>query len=204
MTLNLSTLYGSVGPANSDIATAVAGAVPTISAINTSVANNAPSPSNWTVISTISITSQTVITFSSLSGYKTYKLVGSVSATNSSRLLIRLNNDTTGNYNYYVTEWPNGNTYPGVDRGPSSSAITTTYSNMSGSNTNMFEANINSANTSGIKFVTGSVGFNSAGFNQNCSATFYGYYPSGPITRIDIQQSGGSYNGGSITLLGAN
>jgi hypothetical protein len=62
-------------PSASAIATAVAGAVPTISAINTSVANNAPSPNAWTFITSNTALNSNTITFSGLSGYKAYKIL---------------------------------------------------------------------------------------------------------------------------------
>lgn len=83
MTLNLSTLYGNVGPANSDIAaavaapsastiaTAVAGAVPTISAINTSVSTYASGFGNtYTLLTSGTMSGATSYTYSWSGTYK--------------------------------------------------------------------------------------------------------------------------------------
>ena len=112
MTLNLSTLYGTVGPANSDIAaavaapsastiaTSVAAAVPTISAINTSVQTYAPSPNAWTLIGSVAANSASAITFSGLSGYKTYRLVGTIASSTGQNIGLQLNGDGGNNYNF--------------------------------------------------------------------------------------------------------
>jgi hypothetical protein len=105
-------VYPGVGPQNSDIATAVAAAVPTISAINTSVSTYA-SPYGGTVtnLGTQSL-SGTATTFSSLSGYKTLRLfINGVSAANS--IQVRFNSDaTTTNYYQFAQESVAYNSYP--------------------------------------------------------------------------------------------
>jgi hypothetical protein len=91
----------------SSITTNAASAGVTMAAIGTSVANNSPSANNWTLIGSIALTSGTTQTFSSLSGYKTYRLmVHRVSTNNTSiSILLRINGDATaGNYqNNYST-----------------------------------------------------------------------------------------------------
>ena len=87
-------------PSSATIATAVAAAVPTIGAINTSVANNAPSPNNWTVItSTNTNNTASTYTFSSLSGYRSYKIIYSSNhLTNNASINLRFNGDTSTIY----------------------------------------------------------------------------------------------------------
>jgi hypothetical protein len=78
-------------PSSATIASAVAAAVPTISAINTSVANNAPSPNNWVHLGTGSLNNVGTATVS-FSAYRFLKIV--ITATQSSngdQLAFRLN-----------------------------------------------------------------------------------------------------------------
>ena len=88
-----------VGPQNTDIATAVAAAVPTLAQINNSVATNAPNPSDWTLIGN-SGTGWNTFTFSSVSGYKRLRLFAPKSfAASPSSLNVRINGNTTaGDY----------------------------------------------------------------------------------------------------------
>jgi hypothetical protein len=87
-------------PSAATIATAVAGAVPTISAINSSVLTNA-SPYGGTVtnLGFVSGNGVNTVTFSSLTGYKKLVLFwqGIDSAT-SSNFRVRLNTDVSANY----------------------------------------------------------------------------------------------------------
>lgn len=88
-----------VGPQNSDIATAVAGAVPTLTQINNSVATNSPNPSDWTLIANSGVGWNT-FTFSSISGYKRLRLyLPRAFASGASNINVRINgNATTGDY----------------------------------------------------------------------------------------------------------
>ena len=89
-----------VGPANSDIATAVAGAVPTISAINTSVASNASPFPNYTSISNTSWNGTTSITVSGLSSYKRLYIWYTFCPNSVSDITLRFNSDTADNYHH--------------------------------------------------------------------------------------------------------
>lgn len=96
MTLNLSTLYGNVGPANSDIATAVSSSTAVQSMVGTQVTNNAPSPASWTFIGSLTPASVSSASFTNISGYKRLKIVGSVDclASGAGYLWMQFNNDT--------------------------------------------------------------------------------------------------------------
>jgi hypothetical protein len=86
------------GPSAATIASTTAASVPTLAQINTSVATNAPSPNAWTLITSTAATGLAV-TFSGLSGYKTYKVVfhhNSTSGTSN----INFNGDYTNIYSY--------------------------------------------------------------------------------------------------------
>lgn len=82
----------------SSITTNAASAGVTLAAIGTQVANNSPSPNNWTLIGSVALSGQNQ-TFSSLSGYKTYRLIVIRTSTNNSSIAIgmRLNSDATAN-----------------------------------------------------------------------------------------------------------
>ena len=85
-------------PSSSTIATAVAGAVPTIGAINTSVANNAPSPFNWVHLGTGSVQNVTTATVS-FSSYRYLRIFWSIqTGANDQAPKLRFNGDTAGNY----------------------------------------------------------------------------------------------------------
>ena len=101
-----------VGPTNADIATAVAapsaatiatavaGAVPTIGAINSSVSTYAPSPNAWTLLGTVTPNNTAnSVTFSGLSGYRTYKIVCGwiVVSGQCDGAWLRINGDATSN-----------------------------------------------------------------------------------------------------------
>jgi len=185
---------------NSAIATAVAGAVPTLSQINTAVANNAPSPNAWTVISTIS-PNNTVgsYSFTGLSGYKTYKLlvttqaIGAVVPFNA-----QINSDTNTNYAYglvYSQSSLTGESNPNTNRiflgnGPNGGWFNA-------------ELTIRNANIAAYK----SAEYFSIS-TPNVATYIYGngmYRSTSNISSIQISNNGSAtFNGGTITLLGAN
>jgi hypothetical protein len=89
-------------PSSATIASAVAAAVPTIGAINTSVANNAPSPNNWVHLGTGSLNGVGSATVS-FSSYRQLKIV--VTATqgsNGDQLAFRLNG-SSADYSFAST-----------------------------------------------------------------------------------------------------
>ena len=102
-------------PSSATIATAVAAAVPTIGAINTSVANNAPSPFNYVFLGTGSLNNVNTATVS-FSAYKYIKVVWSytTSASANQRGDIRLNGDTGANYRYSFYCFTTNNTQSGA------------------------------------------------------------------------------------------
>jgi hypothetical protein len=181
-------------PSSATIATAVAAAVPTIGAINTSVANNAPSPNAWTVISSVT-PSGTSTVFSSLSGYKKYRIIFFNTNTSESSLSLRLNGDTSSNYGHSYYNGNNSNTIATI------------------SNTDSI--GLNAGNTFGkwgiiefenpslsvYKLVTLKVG-GRAGTPTYIDGIGI-WRSTAAITSITMNESI-SYTGGNITLLGAN
>ena len=84
----------------SSITTNAASAGVTNASIATQVANNAPSPNAWTLVGSSGLTGVNTHTFSSLSGYKTYRLIViSANVASGVEIGLRINGDTTaGNY----------------------------------------------------------------------------------------------------------
>jgi hypothetical protein len=93
-------------PSSATIASAVAAAVPTLSQINTSVANNAsPYGGTWTNIAQ-SLTNNSIntVTLSNLGGYKYLRLHAYITSFGGpDSLSVRLNGDSGGNYMYAST-----------------------------------------------------------------------------------------------------
>ena len=100
-------------PSAATIATAVAAAVPTISAINTSVANNAPSPNAWVHLGTASMNNVNTATIS-FTAYRKLKVVikGMGNASTSSTPALRFNGDSGNNYNSGFLYFRSGGTSP--------------------------------------------------------------------------------------------
>jgi hypothetical protein len=185
-----------VGPTNTDVATAVAAAVPTIGAIDASVAANAPSANAWTVISSVTPSASTTV-FSSLSGYKKYRIVYFNTNTSESTLTVRINGDTGSNYAHSYFRGSAANSYV------SAIVSTTTSISLNAGDTNgkwgilEFE----NASLSTYKIVTLFVGGRAG---QNTYLEGIGMWrDTSAITSITMNESN-SYAGGNITLLGAN
>jgi hypothetical protein len=106
-------------PSASTIATAVAAAVPTSANITSIVQSNAGSPfgGSWTLISSQSPTSGNTVTFSSLSGYKKYRIYFKTYNGNTpQKTYARINGVTSGYvYNHFINK--NGNTTAGAGSG---------------------------------------------------------------------------------------
>jgi hypothetical protein len=192
-------------PSSATIASAVAAAVPTIGAINTSVANNAPSPFGWTLVGTITAnyTSGT-LTFSGLSGYKSYRMVIpflQTSGSHNSPYRLRVNGDSTsGNYGTQG-QWYSGTQgrYLYVD---------TFYqlADYTGGNSSQFMGviEIHHCNLAGNKYITSDVtGLGNSSYQQKGN----GYYrTTSTVTSLTLTNADtGTYgNGNVIYLYGAN
>jgi hypothetical protein len=183
-------------PSSATIATAVAAAVPTIGAINTSVANNAPSPNAWTVISSVT-PSGTSTVFSSLSGYKKYRIIYANANSSESTLKIRLNGDTGNNYAHSYFRGITSNNYVNT------TVNTTTEISLNGGDSNgrwgMIE--FENPSLSLYKLVTFRCGGRAG---QNTYLEGIGIWRNtAAITSISLVEDT-SYSSGNITLLGAN
>jgi hypothetical protein len=209
MTVTLSSLFAnSVGPANSDIATAVAGQVPTISAINTSVANNAPSPNAWTYIAAITPTNGGFLsTFSSISGYKTLRLIGYFQMSGPVVTNIRINGDSSSKYSYHYLQYGNGSTAFTLGQASNASSQLNLITTGTGVNVNIDLTFEFANNTSLFKRIKGYVDTQNASGTAIGSMYYGGYASTSAITSISFgdTSSGTSFNGvGTVYLLGAN
>jgi hypothetical protein len=193
MPISLSSLYA---PTAATVATAVAGAVPTISAINSSVASNAPSPFSWTVITnTVANGTATSYTFSSLSGYKYYRLIFEVSLP-SSALCVRLNGDSASSYSRSFFGYSSGSITGSFEQNQ-------TFLLQASTNSGLMYGDLTIENATAtvykiIKGITSSNGnfhINHLGIWRNTAA----------VTSISVFSDNNNIaNAGRITLLGAN
>jgi hypothetical protein len=90
-------------PSAATIATAVAAAVPTIGAINSSVASNAPSPNNWVFLGNASLTNVNSASVS-FTAYKKLRIVWKFNQGGSAQApLWRFNGDSGTNYTQHAS-----------------------------------------------------------------------------------------------------
>jgi hypothetical protein len=194
------------GPSLSEITTGVAAAVPTISAINTAVASNAPSPNAWTLVATSAALNYNTssITFSGLSGYKTYKLLVPYVfiSGGSDTLALRINSDATNDI-YSRSGW---NLY---NQQINSQGGTSPYHYITALNTNAniyhAEITIKNANISAPKEIESQVSTNwTYGGFFKFKALYNSTSAVNSITFYNHGQTGTFGSGRSIYLLGAN
>ena len=219
-----------VGPTNADIATAVAApsaatiaaavaapsaatiatavGAPTRAQIQSDIGTYAPSPNGWTYITSNTSLGSATITFSSLSGYKTYKILihGIYQNATSDYLCLRINGDTNGNYGYYFP-YENASSSMSAFRNAGNTYVSLT-ANSSNWNGITGEVTIENATLSAPKRITGIT--RAAG--GDLSAQFPGlaiYYTTSSVSSISIlNRNGGTYytsvTGGGFYLYGAN
>lgn len=191
-------------PSAATIATSVAAAVPTLAQINTSVSTYASSTPTWTYIG------QTAFniagsTFSSLSGYKMYKLVvvNMTNATAAGAYGFRINGDTASNYAFRRVDnsgsvfTPSGNfqqTY--VQMGTNASSAPTGMSSYN-------EVIFNDANTAN-NFKTGT--YQRLGDGGASWLGSFAWNSTSSITSITFLQvpANGLSSSGTCYLYGAN
>jgi hypothetical protein len=190
-------------PSSATIATAVAAAVPTISAINTSVANNAPNPNNWTVIGN-SGTGWSTFTFSSVSGYRTLRLfTPRMLSSADGQVQFRINGDSTTNVYMSSRAHSFGGSFGG---NVESSSLISLGMTVGSSGPATFDVTFDFANLTTIpKIITGRFGGLGSTYTS-ISDSFRGYYTStSAITSLTVILSGGvTHSGIPVYLLGAN
>lgn len=195
---------------NSAIASAVAGAVPNLSQINTAVATNAPSPSAWVVLASATPNySSTSITFSGLSGYRTYRVlmpqvIGS--GGNLANLSFRLNGDAGSNYSYRFGDG-NGSTSIGAFTAGDTQQIIMNRADGSSGVWRHTDITIEHASLASPKRIT----WSSAGYSSGSGAstfTFEGvgmWKSTATVNSITLFNQGVSVLGGStVYVLGVN
>lgn len=214
-----------VGPQNSDIATAVAApsiatitsaittnaasAGVTLAAIGTQVSSNAPSPNAWTLVGSVAPAySASTVTFSSLSGYKSYRLLIpyiQISGAGGG-WGIRINGDTGYTYNSLGRE-NFGFTNLSILNSPGQDKYNFSSFNAATNGWVFGQVEIFNANISGAKYIMANTLIkDSAGNNgvyTNSTGTWNG---TATITSITFGNIGGAVIGNSNTiyLYGAN
>jgi hypothetical protein len=205
-----------LGPANSDIAaavaapssatiaSAVAAAVPTISAINSSVASNAsPYGGTWTQIASGNFSGSTV-SITGISAKKIKVFWNNMGTTTNATLYFRLNNDSGTNYSSYGGQIT---TNTGSPYSEFSSIAASMHGNLETSSSNLSSGMIevfDAASTGVWKSYT-----IDGGFCQNNSTSWVknllGHYRStSAITSFQFSISGGTFNQGSYAVFGVN
>jgi hypothetical protein len=188
-----------VGPANSDIATAVASAVPTISAINTSVSTYA-SPYGGTITSlgTQSCTGSATVTFSSLGSYKNLRLFGFNIVTSGSGCYVRINNDSGTNY-YSITALnaPSAGYASG-----SSTGATNQWTSFADGNPAGFYIEFDQTASGGYKMGKFWCGYNST-YSYGRLGTLM-WNSTAAITSISLIANGGNFTNGQAWMVGAS
>lgn len=189
---NLGNTYN--GPSAATIASTVASSVPTLAQI-TSAGNTAGWGSTggetWTVISTPTIANSGTTTFSGLSGYKYYKIEFDVTLNGSSQIQVRINGNSTGNYDSY-----------GQAGSSNSSSNAQSQWSLGFSSTNHVGYIIsNNANVTGVKCWQWAMGNQGQGFYTGVA----GHRTiTDPITSIQVFSSSFNFSNNGITLYGGN
>jgi hypothetical protein len=193
-------------PSSATIASAVAAAVPTISAINTAVANNAPSPNAWTLVGTITPNNtSSTLTFSGLSGYRTYRiLIPYINPSTGSQLILRVNGDAGNSYTGRGAAI-SGSTWQTMATGVGDGYYMNYYS---GSTLNYMNGvvEIENCNLAGGKFISSKtfVSGSSNSYYSDFSGHWFGTAAVNSLSIVNYS-SGGTIGGGYVIYLyGAN
>jgi hypothetical protein len=193
-------------PSAATIATSVAGAVPTLSQINNSVATNAPSPNGWTLVATATPNySSNTITFSGLSGYRTYRmLIPYINPSPGSQLILRVNGDASSNYTGRGAAL-GGSTWQVMSTGVGDGYYMNYYS---GSTLNWMNGviEIENCNLAGGKFISSKtfVSGSSNSYYNNFSGHWFGTAAVNSLSIVNYSSSGTIGGGYVIYLYGAN
>jgi hypothetical protein len=196
-------------PSSATIATAVAAAVPTIGAINTSVANNAPSANLITYITVASPSSATSFTISGLTGYRTlYVYAYFTTGTDGSTMGMRLN-AATDNCTVAGVETRTGSTSALSPR-----ASITNTNNYRFATGNAINSGVNAlwmkidacTNTTTIKPISSRALFNGGGQNTPWGFDAYGFSrTTAAVSSIEFTNLASGQNfSGDFYVFGAN
>jgi hypothetical protein len=174
-------------PSSATIASAVAAAVPTISAINSSVASNAPSPNNWVYLGNLNLSGVSSATIS-FSAYRKLKIIvpriiGNVSVTQSPG--IRLNGDSSEIYSNATGYTVSGATSTSWSQGYSNNRINLVQSNLQTNSSFVGIIEIDNAHTNNTKNYSVTIGYRDGGAGSNVRRTEIGtYINTTPITSL--------------------
>jgi hypothetical protein len=158
------------------------------------------SSGGWTQISSVNLSGNSVINFSSFSGYKFLRVVANgISCGSNTAFRLRVNNDSTANRHRTMLM--------------TSSGTTATYINEGNDNANVFPASFSNVQFYGHTFVidiynqnySGPVFFDSKGSIGNLQFIGNYIYTAGPATSLYFYTTNAfNLDGGTITLFGSN
>jgi hypothetical protein len=160
-------------------------------------------PLAWTVISRVS-TSGTSVSFTGLSGYKSYRILGAGLKTDTpgtDSFRIRLNNDSSSIYSTFGLGTSNG--AAAVYQAPTDNGIWGGVYSLAVGIGIQFDCIIQAADQATMKIANTNFYSNSATANYYQNTT---NVPLGVITSISVAMSTGtnSFTDGTLTLLGGN
>jgi len=213
MTLNLSTLYGSVGPTNTNIADAVAADsnmaatisanVPSASTIASAVTTAGNSAGwgatgfadSWTLLTNTSLGSSSSITLSWSGTYKKIIVIGvSITGSATTTLGFRLNGDTSSSYSFGLFN-ASTNNYQIQNSGWY--GVSSTASGAP----SFFRMTLDAPNSSSIKVMDW------VGFSQNDGAPYLGngfWNNTSSVTSFNIYTGNSATLNGNIYVYGVN
>jgi len=188
-------------PSAATIATQVAASVPTLSQINTSVANNSsPFGGTYTNLGTTTL-SGTSTTISGLSGYKYLKMwVYFTPNDNGQRFIWRINGDSSAIYSYALRNWTGNNSNVIATRNATSFGVTNNANDVS--QINGFEIEIARNDSSVYKFIK-SKGIVREGATATMHSSTGVYASTTVISSITFSLASG-FSIGNVWMMGAS
>ena len=160
---------------------------------------------NWTLLQTATPSGVASVTFSGLSGYSKYRVIGCALVGTLSNIVValQLNGDSGSNYRYFGNNFDNGypNSINSSSSGKTSYLLTQGFYSATAAGSD-FNLDVDHALLLSNK-VMESKGY---GPNDNSTTINAGHYQTtSPLTSLTILTTvGGNFTAGTIELLGAN
>jgi hypothetical protein len=162
---------------------------------------NPPTSGGWTQISSVSLSGQTAVNFSSFSGYKFLRVVANaVQCPSNIAFRFRVNNDSTTNRHRQAGYFASGTAPTWVADWQDSGLFVFpgSFTEIFGSIGNTSIIDIYTPNVSGNIFMTVKGFISTTQFNYN------NMYTTGPATSLNFFSTGAAFSAGTLTLYGAN
>jgi hypothetical protein len=188
-------------PSSATIATAVAAAVPTRANIQSDIGTYGLSPNAWTVVSSVTFNNTSLsASFTSLSGYKKYRVLFPYTTGPVATWFLRLNGDTGNNYS--SIRWsPNSGTGTATTNGDNINLPGPSGGSSSGG---IFTLDIDFATLACHKFVSTNTGYGRVVSSDTLYNTNGIYQSTSAISSITITGTTNNFVSGTVYLLGAN